>query len=222
MLTPAVLGAAGFLQDLGSREGDFISQGVHGAICSMQPCPQPLLCPPLAWAHRTDPGWGHVLWAQLRVAVLRSACPLGFVVGLKQRLGWHFRAGLTHGSSLAGGWQQGWGTAATFPGTNRAVPGAPVWHSLWSHQAPMVSEQPGRGLDMEPVVSACCQPHRALWLVVFGQKAPQQRRKMLLAGSLPAGFNLEVTFLWQYSTSGLTGCILCPHKVQGKARELLA
>lgn len=45
---------------------------------------------------------------------------------------------------------------------------------------------------------------------------------MLLAGSLPAGFNLEVTFLWQYSTSGLTGCILCPHKVQGKARELLA
>lgn len=103
MLTPAVLGAAGFLQDLGSREGDFISLEVHGAICSMQPCPQPLLCRPLAWAHRTDPGWGHVLWAQLRVAVLRSACPLGFVVGLKQRLGWHFRAGLTH---MAAAWQE--------------------------------------------------------------------------------------------------------------------
>lgn len=83
MLTPAVLGAAGFLQDLGSREGDFISLGVHGAVYSMQPCPS------LAWTPRTDPGWRRVPGAQLRVAVLRSARPLGFVVGLKQRLGWH-------------------------------------------------------------------------------------------------------------------------------------
>lgn len=61
----------------------------------------------------------------------------------------------------------------------------------------MVSEQPGRGLDMEPVVSAYSQPHRVLWLVISGQKIPQQRRKMFSAGSFPAGFYLEVTFLWQ-------------------------
>lgn len=118
------------------------------------------------------------------MVVLRSACPLGFIVGLKQRLGWHFRAGLTHGSSLAGGWQQGWGTADMFPGMSRAVPGAPAWHS----PSPMVSEQPGRGLDVEPVVHT-------------GQKVPQQRTKMFLAGSFPAGFHLEVAFLWQYSNS---------------------
>lgn len=59
----------------------------------------------------------------------------------------------------------------------------------------VVSEQPGRGWGMEPVVSARSQPHRALWLVTSGQKIPQQRRKMFLAGSFPAGFHLEVTFL---------------------------
>lgn len=125
MLTPAVPGAAGFLPGMG------ISSPWGYMMPSIQCSHAPTLYPPLAWIHRTDPGWGHILWAQLRVAVLRSARPLGFAVGLKQRWGWHFRAGLTHGSSLAGGWQQGWGTAATFPSTNRAMPGAPVWDSLW-------------------------------------------------------------------------------------------
>lgn len=72
--------------------------------------------------------------------------------------------------------------------------------------SPMVS---GRGLDMEPVVNACSQPHRALWLVASGQKEPQQRRKMFLAVSFPAGFQLEVTFLWQYSNSGLKDSASC-------------
>lgn len=79
MLTPAVLGAAGFLQDLGDREGDFISLRVHGAIYSMQPCPQPPRRALPLHEFRADPGWGSVLWARLHVAVLRSAHPLGFV-----------------------------------------------------------------------------------------------------------------------------------------------
>lgn len=62
--------------------------------------------------------------------------------------------------------------------------------------SPMMSEQPGRGLDMEPVVHT-------------GQKAPQQRTKMFLAGSFPAVFHLEVAFLWQYSNSELTDSASC-------------
>lgn len=136
MLTPAVLSAAGFLQDLESREGDFISLRAHSAIYSVQPCPQPHAVPSPCTDSESRSWLGMCpLGPGLRVAVLRSARPLGFVVGLKQRSGWHFRAGLTHGSSLAGGWQQGWGTAATFPSTNRATPGAPVWDSPWP-QAP--------------------------------------------------------------------------------------
>lgn len=75
--------------------------------------------------------------------------------------------------------------------------------------SPVVSEQPGRGLDMDPVVSGYSQPHKALWLVASGQKIPQQRRKMFLAGSFPAGFHLAVTFLWQYRNPGLTDSASC-------------
>lgn len=117
------------------------------------------------------------------------------------------RAGLTHGSSLAGGCQQGWGTAAMFPGTNSHARSPRV--GLTMVPSTMVSEQPGRGWGMEPVVSAHSQSHRALWLVTSGQKIPQQRRKMFLAGSFPAGFHLEVTFLWQYSARGLTDTASC-------------
>lgn len=59
MLTPAVLGTAGFLQDLGSKEGAFISPGVH--LFNSDVPPAPMLCPPLARAHGS--------WLE--------ACPLG-------------------------------------------------------------------------------------------------------------------------------------------------
>lgn len=134
MLTPAVLAAAGFLQDLGSREGDLISLGAHG--CHLFNAAMPSA--PCTGSH------GVLLWARLRVAVLRSAIPWGLL--LKQRLGCHFRARLTHGSGLAGGWQRGWGTAAMFPGTNRAMPGAPVWDSPWSQALWCQSSQRGAGM----------------------------------------------------------------------------
>lgn len=148
-------GCCWFSPGPGKQGGGFhLSRGTWCHLFNAAMPSAPTLCPPLAWTHRTDPGWGHVLWAQLRVAVLRSACPLGFVVGLKQRLGWHFRAGLTHGSSLAGGWQQGWGTAATFPGTNRAMPGAPVGDSLWSQGVRAAREGLGHGASGQCLLPA--------------------------------------------------------------------
>lgn len=53
------------------------------------------------------------------------------------------------------------------------------------------------GLGYGASGSALSQTHRVLWLVASGQKAPQQGRRVFLAGSFLADFHLEVTFLWQ-------------------------
>lgn len=114
---------------------------------------------------------------------------------------------------MAGGWQQGWGTAAVFLGTNRAMPGAPEGHSPWS-QAPWCQSSQG-GAWIWSQWSVPCPRHTGfcgwlVWLVLFsGQKAPQQGRRVFLAGSFLADFHLEVTFLWQYSVPGLTDSASC-------------
>lgn len=119
MLTPAVLGTAGFLQDLGSREGCFISPRVRGAIYLMQTYPQPPCCA-LTLHGRTDPGRRCVPLALIACGCAEiSPSQGGFVVGLEQRLGWHLDPGwgseVTRGSSVAEGWHKGWGTAAVAP-----------------------------------------------------------------------------------------------------------
>lgn len=119
MLTPAVLGTAGFLQELGSREGDFISPGVCDAVYATQTYPQPP-CRALPLHGHTDPGRRCVPRALIACGCTEISPSLGgFVVELKKGLDWHLGLGwgseMTHGSSLAEGWQRGWGTAAVAP-----------------------------------------------------------------------------------------------------------
>lgn len=72
---------------------------------------------------------------------------------------------------------------------------------------------------MEPGVSALSQTHRVLWLVASGQKAPQQGRRVFLAGSFLADFHLEVTFLWQYLRVSLGLQTLHPVPSQGPGKD---
>lgn len=74
-----------------------------------------------------------------------------------------------------------------FPGTNSYARSPSV--GLTMVPSTMVSEQPGRGLDMEPVVSAYSQPHRVLWLVISGQKIPPAKEKDVLSRFVPCWFS---------------------------------
>lgn len=57
MLTPAVLGTAGFLQELGSRERFHLSWGMWCQLFKADVPAAPMLCPPLA---RVQESWREV------------------------------------------------------------------------------------------------------------------------------------------------------------------
>lgn len=82
--------------------------------------------------------------------------------------------------------------------------------------SPVVSEQPARGWDVEPVVSAHSQPHRALWLVASEQKVPSKGGRCSYQVHSMLAFILKLPFCGRIVTLDLQ--TLHPVPIQGAGK----